>query len=235
MRIVKTAEVRKQEVLACAARLFAQQGYEATSINQIIAALGISKGAYYYHFASKEDLIEALAAAHVEESAAHARHILDDPSLDPFDRLSMFLSRMRMGKAEAAAELQSAFAPVFQKNNGHLYERTLEAINAVMRPILARIIAEGVADRTFDTTDAEEAATVILHLMGSTKPIVTALYAARSEAEVDDGIDRLLRRFAFIGRTIDRILGIPEGSLELTDPATVRVMARAWRQRVRAA
>ena len=39
MRIVKSAEIRKQELLATAMRLFAAQGYEQTSINQIIAAL----------------------------------------------------------------------------------------------------------------------------------------------------------------------------------------------------
>lgn len=235
MRIVKSAEVRRQEVLDCAARLFATQGYEETSIQQIIATLGISKGAFYHHYASKEDLLEALASRFAAEAAGRARVLLDDPSLDPFERLSMFLSRMRMSKVEAAAELQAAFAPIFQKDNNELYERTQAAVNGIIRPILARIIAEGVADKTFDTSDPEEATEVILHLMASSRPIVTDLYQSRTDAELDRNLERLLHRMAFLGTTVDRILGIPEGSLELADPMTVRAMTSAWRKAISAA
>ena len=43
MRIIKSAEIRKQELLATAMRLFAAQGYEQTSINQIISRREVSE------------------------------------------------------------------------------------------------------------------------------------------------------------------------------------------------
>ena len=57
-RIIKPAAVRREEILDCALDLFARQGYDATSVNQLIECAGISKGAFYHHFSSKEDVLE---------------------------------------------------------------------------------------------------------------------------------------------------------------------------------
>ncbi len=230
MRIVKSAEIRKQELLMTAMRLFASQGYEQTSINQIIAALNISKGAFYHHYSSKEDLVEALAAMYAEEAAERARTVLEDESLDAFGRLSMFLSRMRNSKVESAAQLQAAFAPIFLERNRDLYERTQLAVNKVIQPILASIIAEGVADRTFDTADADAAAEIMLHLMASTRTMVAGLYAAGNQLDVQREMNRLVERMRYLSTVIDRILGIPEGSIELVDEASICIMSDTWRR-----
>lgn len=235
MRIVKSAEVRKQEVLDCAVRLFATQGYEDTSINQIISALGISKGAFYHHYSSKEDLVEALACRYAEEAATRARNVIEDPSLDAFERLSVFLSRLRASKLEHEPGLIAAFRPLMLPGNSQLYERSQAAIASVIQPILERIIAEGVADRTFDTADAGEAAELMLHLMASTRDPLAALFQARSEPDFDRALDRLVARLRFIGTVIDRMLGIPEGSIELIDCQILDCVAGPWRQSFSAA
>src|SRR5690606_9372524 len=109
MRLIKAREVRRSEIVDCAMRLFIERGYDGTSINQIIGRAGISKGAFYHHFESKEDLIEALAARYAEESLAAAQPVLDDESLDSFSRLSAFLASLRQHKMEQAAELRTTF------------------------------------------------------------------------------------------------------------------------------
>ena len=230
MRIVKSAEIRKQEVLECAMRLFATQGYEQTSINQIIAELGISKGAFYHHYSSKEDLVEALAAMYAHEATARARQVLEDETLDAFGRLSMFLSRMRNTKMESMEQLQAAFAPIFLERNSGLYERTQAAVNNVVRPILAKIIAEGMADRTFDTPDAEAASEIMLHLMASMRPLIAGLYASTNQSDVERHIALIVARMRYLGTVIDRLLGIPEGSIELADEDSVCLMTQTWRR-----
>src|SRR3954465_15821400 len=47
----------RQEILRAAARLFQQQGYDATSMNDVAAALKLSKGGLYHHFQSKEEIL----------------------------------------------------------------------------------------------------------------------------------------------------------------------------------
>ncbi|MBN2210101.1 MAG: TetR/AcrR family transcriptional regulator [Sedimentisphaerales bacterium] len=50
----------QEDLLRTAGRLFAQYGYFATSTGDILDAVGLSKGAFYYHFKSKEDLAAAV-------------------------------------------------------------------------------------------------------------------------------------------------------------------------------
>ena len=47
----------RQEILRAASRLFQQQGYDATSMNDVAAALKLSKGGLYHHFQSKEEIL----------------------------------------------------------------------------------------------------------------------------------------------------------------------------------
>src|SRR5690554_1033689 len=52
--------VKKQLIIEKALELFAEQGFEATSVQQITELCGISKGAFYLSFKSKDELIIAL-------------------------------------------------------------------------------------------------------------------------------------------------------------------------------
>jgi AcrR family transcriptional regulator len=47
----------RERILAGATRLFAEQGFEGTSVQEIVAAAGVTKGAMYHYFASKDDLL----------------------------------------------------------------------------------------------------------------------------------------------------------------------------------
>jgi len=47
----------RQEILRTAARLFQQRGYDATSMNDVAAALHLSKGGLYHHFQSKDEIL----------------------------------------------------------------------------------------------------------------------------------------------------------------------------------
>ncbi len=49
-RIVKSADVRKDEILDTAQALFAERGYAHTSVQAVIDAVGISKGDFYHDF-----------------------------------------------------------------------------------------------------------------------------------------------------------------------------------------
>ncbi len=66
-----TAERRRAEtrrdILAAAYRVFAEKGYAQATIDDVAATGGVSKGAIYHHFASKEELFRALLDDHRHE------------------------------------------------------------------------------------------------------------------------------------------------------------------------
>lgn len=59
MRITKEPEVRKQEILDSALKLFGEKGYEKTSITDIANAIGVAQGLCYRYFPSKEALFDS--------------------------------------------------------------------------------------------------------------------------------------------------------------------------------
>jgi len=58
--VQERARETHRAILDAAARLFVQQGYDRTSVTEICAESGVSKGAFYHHFASKQDLFTEL-------------------------------------------------------------------------------------------------------------------------------------------------------------------------------
>ncbi|MEQ8787207.1 MAG: TetR/AcrR family transcriptional regulator [Pirellulaceae bacterium] len=55
-------QASRTRMLEAAARLFAERGYEPTSIDEIAAEAGVVKGTFYYSFSGKEELLLAVAA-----------------------------------------------------------------------------------------------------------------------------------------------------------------------------
>ena len=60
MRVVKEAAERRKEILDVAEELFVTKGYDKTSTNDILDRIGIARGTLYYHFKSKEDILNAM-------------------------------------------------------------------------------------------------------------------------------------------------------------------------------
>ena len=56
----KHPEETVAKILDVSMRLFTEQGYEHTTIQDIVDALGMSKGAIYHHFKSKEDILDRI-------------------------------------------------------------------------------------------------------------------------------------------------------------------------------
>ncbi|WP_329530388.1 TetR/AcrR family transcriptional regulator [Streptomyces sp. NBC_01450] len=81
-------EIRRQKIIDIAASLFAQQGYAATSINDLGRAVGLAKGALYYYIGSKENLLVEIQSRVMGPLLSRARQIAD-LDVDPLLRLRL--------------------------------------------------------------------------------------------------------------------------------------------------
>jgi len=77
----------RQEILRTAARLFQQRGYDATSMNDVAAALKLSKGGLYHHFQSKDEILF--------EIMNHAMEITQERVLNPVRAIADPAERLR--------------------------------------------------------------------------------------------------------------------------------------------
>jgi AcrR family transcriptional regulator len=88
---------RRQQILDAAHRCFLRDGFHATSIQDVIAEAGLSVGAVYRYFKSKDDLIRAIAESVIggadEVFADIAAHEPPLPLLDALDRALTYVDR----------------------------------------------------------------------------------------------------------------------------------------------
>ena len=88
-RVVKKAAERRTEILAAAQGLFLSRGYDATTVNDLLNAVGISKGAFYHHFSAKEDVLQALVWRMAEQGLAALSPIIEREDLGPLEKLKI--------------------------------------------------------------------------------------------------------------------------------------------------
>ena len=86
-RVNKNHQERRTEIIQTASSLFQKLGYQNTSVNLIIETLGISKGAFYHYFKSKEQLVDALVEMFVEEVIAVVQPIVERHDIDAVTKL----------------------------------------------------------------------------------------------------------------------------------------------------
>jgi AcrR family transcriptional regulator len=227
VRVLKPPAVRRRELIDCAQGMFLSRGYEQTTINDVILATGLSKGAFYHYFRSKEDLLEAIAGRFAEQSLGFVAGLQADH--DALTSLNLVLAVGREWKLEHMRELRAMFTTLLKPENAVLYQRIVEAVYAVLTPAVAAIIEQGQREGTFAAGDARVAAETLLWLGNGRRPVVIE---ALAEAETDPaaGVAMIVQRVRAEAAIIDRILGLAPGSVKLIGSVDeLSDMMLAWR------
>lgn len=130
----------RADILDVARQLFGTKGYTVTSITDLADALGVTKGALYYHFKSKEAILDALVAEPAAEIAAIAK---DAASRTPRELLAALIDLQAKHPAAYMA-LQSGDASVMQEHSQrHDFAGKTELIIMAVagrRPTATRVI-----------------------------------------------------------------------------------------------
>ncbi|MEJ7794398.1 MAG: TetR/AcrR family transcriptional regulator [Nocardioides sp.] len=90
----KDGTATRTRILDAAERLVIENGYAATSVDQVVAASGSSKGAFFHHFSSKLELARTLVQRYAEADVAQLRAAMahaEAATLDPVGRVEAFL------------------------------------------------------------------------------------------------------------------------------------------------
>jgi AcrR family transcriptional regulator len=227
-RVVKHPDIRRAEILDRAAALFVARGYDNVSLNDLIADAGVSKGAFYHWFPSKDALITTLAERSARDQLAAVEAAAAGCHGNALDRLNALLQagfdvKMQMGTPEQLAAMVSLLRP----ENAHLYGRIIAASEDLARPLLTHLIADGVQDGVFHTFDAEGVADMIQGLAARINSKVVQLIDATDEPARQHAIDVLTDRFRLHGLAVDRVLGLPDGSITVLSRAQVDMMVAA--------
>ncbi|KAI4443408.1 MAG: TetR/AcrR family transcriptional regulator [Ruminococcus sp.] len=158
----KHPEETVNQILNVAYRLFMEKGYEHTSIQDILNNLGgLSKGAIYHHFKSKEEILETVTNRMTEESNKILAKIRDRKDLTGKEKLKMIFTESLNRPVQ---EEIFAAAPNISKSPTLLFSMFRDTVDGVSPNYILPIIREGVADGTIRTDCPEELAELIILL-----------------------------------------------------------------------
>lgn len=87
----------RERILAVAARLFHEQGFEATGVATILREVGVNSGSLYHFFSSKEALLAAVLERHLEELRSTYFDPAEGAAADPLERVFALLDLYRRG------------------------------------------------------------------------------------------------------------------------------------------
>ena len=147
-------------ILDIAFRLFMEKGYEHTSIQDIIDNLGgLSKGAIYHHFKSKEDILIAVTDKITDESNQMLAVIRDRLDLNGKEKLKTIF------KESISRPVQNEIftvAPNFHNNPKLLFSLLHDTIDNVAPDYILPIIKQGISDGSIETDYPEQLSELIL-------------------------------------------------------------------------
>jgi AcrR family transcriptional regulator len=217
---VAVRTVRRDAFIEVAQRLIQTKGYERMSVQDVLAELDASKGAFYHYFDSKEALLEAVVDRFADSGMATIAPILNNPELPAVRKLERVFSGIASFKAEQK-DLVLAIMEAWNSDGNAIFREKVRRLTAnLLIPLLTIVVKQGIAEGTFNTSSPEATAMVLLSLMQGFQQQAGDLFVARQNGTVS--YEAVQRAVAANTEAFERILGIPKGSLTLTDEPTLR-------------
>jgi len=199
VRIVKQAEVRRQEIVAAARQLFLVKEYEKTTMQNVMDQLGIAKGTIYHYFKSKEELLEAVVENIVEEDIAHKEKLMEETRGNVLEKIRILVSADSL-----ADEHPEILEHLHHPGNLGMHIRQLAVTLMREAPLYGELIRQGCDEGLFQTEYPLECAEFIL----SAVQFLTDLGIQPWMKE------DLIRRATAFPSMIEALLKAPQGSFQ---------------------
>ena len=211
MRIVKEAAERKNEILDAAEELFAARGYEETSTGDILDRVGIARGTLYYHFRSKEEILDALIGRLNQAMIARAEKAAGDRSVPVVERIirTILCLNPETGGSPIGHEVMEQ---VHKPQNALMHQKMQQGLLDGVVPVISRLVEEGNAQGIFHTGYPLETTEMLVLYSGIAFDSRFGLTPEQMTCRIQ----------AFIHNT-EKLLGVESGSMAAP-------MARLFRQ-----
>ena len=203
-RVTKDLQVRIAEIIDTAEALFNARGYHETQISDIVKAIGVAQGTFYYYFKSKEDVVEAIVRRKVDRILAEIEEMVNEKDSDAPQKIRIVVRAVINDIRHRDGLL---FEYLFSEQNLHIVDKLGRQGGIRFAPALRRIIDEGIEKKYFSVGHPEETVEFILAII---RAIIESLY--KKDAE-----EKLATRLEIVQKLIEAVLGAKTGTINLQE------------------
>lgn len=211
--MVKKGTELRNKILETAHLFFSEKGYDKTSVNDIINKLGISKGAFYHYFNSKDEVLDAIILSYTEEAVDMIYEIVYDPSLNGLEKYIKMLTEAQARRKKNAERFSFLIQLFLNEENLLFRHRYTEKILELIKPPFILILQQGVKDGLFTINHPDETAELIIRLGNIYRTKIAIL-----SLTLTDNPNNLLKIqsiIEFMQDTMERLLGLDSGKLDI--------------------
>lgn len=228
---MKKGEKRRADILKVAEELFYAKGYEATTVQDILDVLQLSKGGFYHHYESKEQLLEDVCSSKIEEAASAGRAEAEYGA-SAVDKLNTMIDRSSVWRAEYADFLGLLLRIAYRDDSVLMHAMFQRMCARAILPVLTRILSEGADVGEFSTQDPGGTARLIVCLLGELNDDIARLMIASQEGPPSAG--EILALLELYRKAIERMLEAPYGSITLLQMGRMATSCQAiWQRHMR--
>lgn len=192
----------RQKIIEVATNFFATKGYEATSVNQIIAEVGIAKGTFYHYFNSKEDVMKEVIALIIDDLVDKIKVILADENLSGYEKFKRVTVVANLYES-TSIDNRRIIEDIHGLRNTLFHQLSIvESIKAVA-PLIAKSIEQANEEGYFNCTFPLETVEFLIVFSNG-------IIAEPEFVWSDEELAQKMRAFVDCG---EKLLGAPAGSL----------------------
>ena len=211
---MKKGEIKKQVILQTAETMFCRNGYETTSVQDILDALHTSKGSFYHHYASKELLLEEICRTRAKNGMEKIISGLTD-STSATENINRLFSGAMPLNGENLSFLRMLL-PVFTLPEGRQVRAGYaDALTEMMLPSTVKEIERGNETGEFYCTDPQHSAEMCWLLIHDCWIRICKLIIRNEQAGSETDPAELLSLTENYRRCVERLLSAPFGSIRL--------------------
>jgi len=158
VRVTKSPIERRKELVDTAERLFLENGYDRTTVSDIVNEINVAKGTFYHYFKSKAEILGPIMEKNIAILEEEFRSIINRDDLQTPDKLNEMLnSSFRWYKGK-----EQLLFFIHQEVNAVPHHNFEEMTYARLGPPIVELIAKGVGEGRFDVVYPTQTAEIIL-------------------------------------------------------------------------
>ena len=192
---------KKDQILDTSLQLFMKKGFDATSISDILSQLDIARGTLYYHFESKEAIMDAIIERLLNQVLENIEKLMTNDSLSQAEKFMGFFASINLTQLTGDEEIVDYFN---QPQNALFHEKSNRLLIKKLSPVLAQIISDGMESGLFDTPYPAETAELIL--VG-----ITGFVDSKDSPVEENQTNRRMESFLY---NAARMLGMSQSGLD---------------------
>jgi AcrR family transcriptional regulator len=221
-RIVNEADyaAKRDDILDAAQQLIAAKGFDDMTIQDLLHDLGVSKGALYHYFDSKQAILNALIDRILQQVEQLLVPLVHDTKVSAVDKLQQFFAALVQWKTGHKPFSLALLRMWYTDENALLRQKLRETRIKRFSPLLETILHQGRQEHTMRVSYPDHAARVILAVVEDlsdtlARELLSQHFTCEDSSYVDNAV-------AASTEAVERISGVSPRSLCLVQPEALR-------------